>query len=49
MPVIPEPSSFPSASKKGDEPQNKHGEGEQRQKASAADHMSKGPQIPDGE
>ncbi|KAJ5203690.1 uncharacterized protein N7498_004569 [Penicillium cinerascens] len=48
MPVIPEPSSFPSASKKGeDEPQNQRGEGEQRQKASATDHLSKGPQIPE--
>jgi len=49
MPIIPEPSNFPSASKKGgNEPQNKQVEGEQRQKASATDHLSKGPQIPEG-
>ncbi|OQD75687.1 hypothetical protein PENDEC_c006G04305 [Penicillium decumbens] len=48
MPIIPEPSNFPSASKKGgNEPQNKQVEGEQRQKASATDHLSKGPQIPE--
>lgn len=48
MPVIPEPSEFPSASKKGgSESQNKAG-GEQDQKAKATDFLSKGPQIPDG-
>ncbi|KAJ5670655.1 uncharacterized protein N7477_006018 [Penicillium maclennaniae] len=47
MPVVPDPSSFPSTSNKSDEPRNKRDEGEQRQKASAVDHMSKGPQIPD--
>jgi hypothetical protein len=47
MPVIPDSSDFPSASKKGStEPQAKPGE--QREKASAMDHLSKGPQIPDG-
>ncbi|KAF7717902.1 Uncharacterized protein PECH_002698 [Penicillium ucsense] len=46
MPVIPEASDFPSASKKGStETQNKPSE--QREKATAADHLSKGPQIPD--
>ncbi|KAJ5110134.1 hypothetical protein N7532_002779 [Penicillium argentinense] len=46
MPVIPEPSEFPSASQKGNkEVQNKVGE--HRDKASAADHLSKGPQIPE--
>lgn len=49
MPIVPDPSNFPSASKKGDESKNKLDEGEQRQKASANDHISKGPQIPDGE
>jgi hypothetical protein len=48
MPVIPETSDFPSASKKGStESQTKSGE--QREKASAMDHLSKGPRIPDGE
>lgn len=48
MPVIPDSSDFPSASKKGStESQTKPGE--QREKASAIDHLSKGPQIPDGE
>ncbi|KAJ5123000.1 hypothetical protein N7448_009097 [Penicillium atrosanguineum] len=47
MPILPDPSNFPSASKKGDEPTKNRDEGEQRQKASAADHTSKGPQIPD--
>lgn len=48
MPVIPDPKDLPSVSRKGnDESQNKSGE--QRQKASATDYLSKGPQIPDGE
>lgn len=48
MPVIPDPKDLPSVSRKGnDESQNKSGE--QRQKASAIDYLSKGPQIPDGE
>lgn len=46
MPVIPNPAEFPSASQKGHESQNKTGE--QREKASATDFISKGPQIPDG-
>lgn len=48
MPVIPDSSDFPSASKKGtNESQTKPGE--QRKKASVMDHFSKGPQIPEGE
>lgn len=48
MPVIPDSSDFPSASKKGtNESQTKPGE--QREKASVIDHLSKGPQIPEGE
>ncbi|KAJ5787810.1 hypothetical protein N7457_002800 [Penicillium paradoxum] len=46
MPVIPESSDFPSAPQKGgSETGNKSGE--QSQKASATDFLSKGPQIPD--
>lgn len=46
MPVIPESSDFPSAPQNGgnkaeDKP------GQQPQKATAADFLSKGPQIPD--
>ncbi|KAJ5952873.1 uncharacterized protein N7479_011286 [Penicillium vulpinum] len=46
MPVIPESSDFPSA------PQNESNEaaknpGQKPQKATAADFLSKGPQIPD--
>ena len=48
MPVIPDSSDFPSASKKGTN--ESHAKpGELREKASAMDHLSKGPQIPEGE
>ncbi|KAJ5166174.1 DNA repair protein rad16 [Penicillium canariense] len=48
MPVIPDSSDFPSASTKGgNKSENKSGE--QREKASAIDHLSKGPHIPDSE
>lgn len=47
MPIIPEPSEFPSiVQKEGKEATNKQGD---QPKASAMDHISKGPQIPDGE
>ncbi|KAJ5180065.1 hypothetical protein N7492_003275 [Penicillium capsulatum] len=45
MPVIPDPAEFLSASKKENEPRRKPSE--ERQKASATDHIPKGPQIPD--
>ena len=46
MPIVPDPANFPSASQKGSkESQGKSGE--QQAKASAIDHLSKGPQIPD--
>ena len=46
MPILPDPESFPAATQKGNnEPQTKP---EEKPKASALDHMSKGPQIPDG-
>ncbi|KAJ5657460.1 uncharacterized protein N7484_001109 [Penicillium longicatenatum] len=45
MPIIPDPETFPAASQKGsNEPQTKS---EEKPKASALDHISKGPQIPD--
>ncbi|KAJ5241938.1 uncharacterized protein N7469_000265 [Penicillium citrinum] len=44
MPIIPESSEFPSAPQKEDKgAPNKSGE---QQKASAEQHLSKGPQIP---
>ncbi|KAJ5474167.1 hypothetical protein N7475_003733 [Penicillium sp. IBT 31633x] len=46
MPVIPESSDFPSAPQKGGNEAEKKS-GEQSQKATAADFISKGPQIPD--
>ncbi|KAJ5542661.1 hypothetical protein N7535_005085 [Penicillium sp. DV-2018c] len=45
MPVIPESSDFPSAPQKGGSEEKK--QGEQPQKATASDFLSKGPQIPD--
>ncbi|KAJ5092554.1 hypothetical protein NUU61_007424 [Penicillium alfredii] len=46
MPIIPDSSDFPSAAQKeSKESQNRPGE--QPQKASAVDHLSKGPQIPE--
>lgn len=46
MPVIPEPTEFPPApQKENKDAPNKSGE---QQKASAEQHLSKGPQIPDG-
>ncbi|KAJ5866865.1 hypothetical protein N7534_001418 [Penicillium rubens] len=54
MPVIPESSDFPSAPQKGgNEAEKTPGQqpqktpGQQPQKATAADFLSKGPQIPD--
>ncbi|OQE17915.1 hypothetical protein PENSTE_c019G04036 [Penicillium steckii] len=45
MPVIPEPTEFPPApQKENKDAPNKSGE---QQKASAEQHLSKGPQIPD--
>ncbi|KAJ5946021.1 hypothetical protein N7454_002860 [Penicillium verhagenii] len=45
MPIIPEPENFPEVTKKGgNEPQSKS---EDKPKASAFDHLSKGPQIPE--
>ncbi|KAJ6095309.1 hypothetical protein N7486_006055 [Penicillium sp. IBT 16267x] len=45
MPIIPKPETFPAATQKGsNEPQTKP---EDKPKASAQDHISKGPQIPD--
>ncbi|CAI7574532.1 hypothetical protein PENPOL_c008G06316 [Penicillium polonicum] len=44
MPVIPESSDFPSAPQKGG---NKAEDKPGQQKATAADFISKGPQIPD--
>lgn len=46
MPVIPESSDFPSAPEKGSNEAEKKPE-KQTQKATAADFLSKGPQIPD--
>ncbi|CAP99677.1 hypothetical protein E8E15_002419 [Penicillium rubens] len=46
MPVIPESSDFPSAPQKGGNEAEKT-PGQQPQKATAADFLSKGPQIPD--
>lgn len=47
MPIIPDPETFPAATQKGsNEPQTKP---EDKPTASALDHISKGPQIPDGE
>jgi hypothetical protein len=45
MPVIPESSDFPSVQKGGNESEKK---GDQQQKATAQDFISKGPQIPNG-
>ncbi|KAJ5699052.1 hypothetical protein N7462_001057 [Penicillium macrosclerotiorum] len=44
MPVIPDPSEFPSASQKDP---SKKPSGEQREKPSLVDYLSKGPHIPD--
>ncbi|KAJ5194449.1 hypothetical protein N7491_001787 [Penicillium cf. griseofulvum] len=46
MPVIPESSDFPSAPQDGGNEAEKK-PGQQHQKATAADFISKGPQIPD--
>ncbi|CAI7649955.1 unnamed protein product [Penicillium glandicola] len=46
MPVIPESSDFPSAPQKGGNEAEKK-PGKAPQKATAADFLSKGPQIPD--
>ena len=46
MPVIPNSSDFPSAPQKGGNEAEK-APGQQPQKATAADFLSKGPQIPD--
>ncbi|CAG7966484.1 unnamed protein product [Penicillium nalgiovense] len=46
MPVIPESSDFPSAPQKGGNEAEKT-PGQQPPKATAADFLSKGPQIPD--
>ncbi|KAJ5456471.1 hypothetical protein N7530_011745 [Penicillium desertorum] len=46
MPVIPESSDFPSAPQKGGNEAEKT-PGQQPQKPTAADFVSKGPQIPD--
>ncbi|KAJ5813602.1 uncharacterized protein N7503_000352 [Penicillium pulvis] len=42
MPIIPEPENFPTAQKGSSETKS-----EDKPKASAQDHISKGPQIPD--
>ncbi|KAJ5632662.1 hypothetical protein N7520_002933 [Penicillium odoratum] len=43
MPIIPDAETFPTA-KEGNEP---HTKPEDKPKATAFDHISKGPQIPD--
>ncbi|KAJ5263271.1 hypothetical protein N7478_010876 [Penicillium angulare] len=45
MPVIPDAAEFPTATKGNNEPQQKPDA--EKPKASAFDHISKGPVIPD--